>query len=422
MEKVAPADIMKRRRVSWKTYLSVGMLSVCIDICGMVMSQPLIPYVVVSLGANVGLAGLVLSAQAAATAISSPITARLSDKIGREVVLMLSMLGSGLGFLSRALAPNLFYLIVFNLISGLSGASIAVLHLMIADVCPKAKRGKWIAQSAAVRGVAQSCFPIFGSLLGAVSLQLPYYIAAAACAFSMIVSAVVFSCEIQLPEELIAEKKSLEKGEHRGKTFQNEETKKDQVAQTSTKHVLYGCLLLQSLSEGAGMVFVCSIIAVVVVKYNLGVFMVGCAIGPYGLIQLLSSYFLPQLLKTKGPMYVARSGFILTCLGMTSFCLMGELLWGFAIPLGIGIVLSAPGALFVTSALPVIVISKTTTTNRAWFVGLLQSSRQFARIFTPPLCTASVATLHSVVPFMASAALMLCSAIYMDYLSKRVLS
>src|SRR6185503_20386986 len=70
----------------------------------------------------------------------SPMQGVLSDRFGRRTVILISCTGLGLDFLLMAMAPNLKWLFVGRVISGICAASISTAGAYIADVTPKEKR------------------------------------------------------------------------------------------------------------------------------------------------------------------------------------------------------------------------------------------------------------------------------------------
>src|SRR5689334_19804276 len=64
----------------------------------------------------------------------------LSDKVGRRPIILLSNFGQGADYVLMALAPNLWWLLLGRLISGVTTASVSTGFAYIADVTPPEKR------------------------------------------------------------------------------------------------------------------------------------------------------------------------------------------------------------------------------------------------------------------------------------------
>lgn len=109
----------------------------------------------------------------------SPLLGALSDRFGRRPVVLLSNFGSGLDYILMALAPNLAWLFVGRLISGITSASIPTAYAYIADVTPREQRAKSFGLIGAAFGAGFVFGPAIGGLLGGIDPRLPFWAAAA---------------------------------------------------------------------------------------------------------------------------------------------------------------------------------------------------------------------------------------------------
>ena len=115
--------------------------------------------------------------------VSMPIMGGLSDRFGRRPVILLSNLGLGLDYVLMALAPNLRWLFVGRIISGITAASISTAMAYVADVTPAAKRARSYGLIGMAFGVGFVLGPALGGVLGSVNPRLPFW-AAAACSLA----------------------------------------------------------------------------------------------------------------------------------------------------------------------------------------------------------------------------------------------
>ncbi|WP_338848251.1 MFS transporter [Massilia sp. W12] len=111
--------------------------------------------------------------------IFMPLLGALSDRIGRKPVLLFSMAGMGVNFLSTALATSIPLLLIGRIIGGMSSASVSVANSYAADVSAPAERAAAFGKIGAAFGMGFICGPVIGGLLGSVNLYLPLYFAAA---------------------------------------------------------------------------------------------------------------------------------------------------------------------------------------------------------------------------------------------------
>ena len=109
-------------------------LTVFVDVLGLTLILPLLPYYAKDYGATDFQVGLLTSVYAIAMFISGPILGRISDRIGRKPVLLASQFGMLAGWLVLAFAPSLEVLFVGRIISGLTAGNLSAAQAYIADV------------------------------------------------------------------------------------------------------------------------------------------------------------------------------------------------------------------------------------------------------------------------------------------------
>ena len=111
--------------------------------------------------------------------VSMPVMGALSDRFGRRPVILLSNFGLGLDYVLMAIAPNLAWLFVGRVISGITAASISTGMAYVADVTPVEKRASAFGMTGIAFGLGFVLGPALGGLLGAVDPRLPFWAAAA---------------------------------------------------------------------------------------------------------------------------------------------------------------------------------------------------------------------------------------------------
>ena len=106
-----------------------------------------------------------------------PVMGALSDRFGRRPVILISCLGLGLDFFLMALAPNLTWLFVGRLISGITASGFSTAFAYIADVAPPEKRAASFGLVGAAFGLGFVIGPALGGVLGQVDPRLPFWVA-----------------------------------------------------------------------------------------------------------------------------------------------------------------------------------------------------------------------------------------------------
>jgi len=122
--------------------------------------------------------GLFGTAWALAQFVFSPVQGALSDAFGRRAVILISNFGVGLDYVLMALAPNIAWLFVGRVISGVTAASISTAYAYVADVTPPEQRAARFGLLGAAFGAGFIFGPALGGLAGSISPRLPFWIAA----------------------------------------------------------------------------------------------------------------------------------------------------------------------------------------------------------------------------------------------------
>ncbi|MCP9764871.1 TCR/Tet family MFS transporter [Lacihabitans soyangensis] len=110
--------------------------------------------------------------------IFSPIIGGLSDQYGRRPVLLMSLFGFGLDFIFLALAPNIGWLFVGRIISGIAGASFTTANAYIADITEPEKRAQSFGMIGAAFGLGFIIGPSLGGILGEYGTRIPFWVSA----------------------------------------------------------------------------------------------------------------------------------------------------------------------------------------------------------------------------------------------------
>ncbi|PWH12677.1 MAG: MFS transporter [Anaerolineae bacterium] len=172
-------------KLDFKRILPIFVI-VLIDLLGLTVIIPLMPLYATAFGASALVIGLLGAAYPAMQFIGAPILGRLSDRYGRKPVLVISQIGTFIGFVLLGLAGNLWMLFLARIIDGLSGANIATAQAAISDSTSEKTR----TQGLGLLGAAFGLGFIIGPVIAFVSLsasgndyRVPALVAAA---FSMI--------------------------------------------------------------------------------------------------------------------------------------------------------------------------------------------------------------------------------------------
>src|SRR5918993_5815343 len=144
--------------------LLVILVTVFIDLVGFGIVIPVLPYYLKNFNASPRALGLLFASYSAMQLIFSPVMGRLSDKYGRRPVLLVSLIGTGIGFAVLGAATTLWMLFAGRIFSGITGGNISTAQAYIADVTTTENRAKGMGMFGAAFGLGF----IFGPAIGGV--------------------------------------------------------------------------------------------------------------------------------------------------------------------------------------------------------------------------------------------------------------
>jgi DHA1 family tetracycline resistance protein-like MFS transporter len=133
---------------------------------------------------------------------SAPVFGALSDRFGRKPILIVSLIGSAIGYMVLGMGGALWVLFLGRVIDGLTAGNISTLFAYIADSTEPEERTKWFGYIGGAMGIGTMIGPAIGGLLGTHSIPFPFYVTAGITFLSIL--CVFFF----LPESLTPEKRT----------------------------------------------------------------------------------------------------------------------------------------------------------------------------------------------------------------------
>lgn len=157
--------------------LLVLMATAFVDMVGVFLVLPLLPYYVMRLagdGVEVPLfgvleantlIGIIASAFTVAQLLSAPLWGRLSDRLGRRPVLLVALFASAIAYLIFGFADSLWLLLLSRLVQGAGGGTVGVIQAYVADSVEPEQRARGLGWLSAATNLGVALGPVIGSLL-----------------------------------------------------------------------------------------------------------------------------------------------------------------------------------------------------------------------------------------------------------------
>ena len=161
-------------------------LIVAVDVLGLTIMIPLLPFYAEKLGASATEVGWLIGIYAACQLFSGPLLGRLSDHTGRKPLLLVSQAGTFAGFLVTAFAPSLSVLFLARAIDGMTAGNLSLAQAYISDVTRPEDRAKSFGIIGIAFGMGFLIGPAISGFLAKYDYRDPIFAAAALSATSIL--------------------------------------------------------------------------------------------------------------------------------------------------------------------------------------------------------------------------------------------
>ncbi|MDB4885835.1 MAG: multidrug resistance protein [Gemmatimonadetes bacterium] len=169
--------------------LWVLMITAFIDMVGLLMVIPLLPFYAKSLGQGGLIVGMLVSSFAVAQLLTAPMWGRMSDTYGRRPALLVGLGASAIAYVifgfALQLPHPLFFLFLSRLVQGAGGGTVSVIQAYVADSTTPDERAKALGWLSAATNAGVAIGPVLGSRTHMLGAQGPGLLAAGLCVLNM---------------------------------------------------------------------------------------------------------------------------------------------------------------------------------------------------------------------------------------------
>jgi MFS family permease len=157
------------------------MVSAFMDMVGLLMILPLLPFYAQEMGAGGLMVGVLVSSFALVQLGTAPLWGRFSDHYGRRPALMVGMTAAALGYVIFAYADTLFLLFLSRVVHGAGGGTVSVIQAYVADALEPKERAKGLGWLSAATNAGVALGPLLGGATLTWGAAAPGLIAAGLC-------------------------------------------------------------------------------------------------------------------------------------------------------------------------------------------------------------------------------------------------
>lgn len=168
---------------------AIIIFTVFVDVLGIGIVIPTLPYYVQSFGASAFAITLLFAVFSFFSFLSAPLLGAWSDRIGRRPILLASIASTAIGWFVFAAAGNLFFLFLGRIIDGLAAGNFSTAQSYLVDISKSDKeRTANMGTIGAIFGLAFIIGPLLGGFLASISTHLPFWFVAGLATMNFILA------------------------------------------------------------------------------------------------------------------------------------------------------------------------------------------------------------------------------------------
>jgi MFS transporter, DHA1 family, tetracycline resistance protein len=352
--------------------LIIILITVFLDLIGFGMVIPILPFYAETppYNATPFEIGLLFSIYSWMQFFFSPILGRLSDRYGRRPILLVSLLGSAVGYYMIGIAETLTLVFAGRIIGGITGGNISTAQAYIADVTTRENRAKGMGLFGAMFGLGFILGPAMAGILSKYGVHVPFFFAA----FLSLANSVALY--FVLPE-------SIKPG-----SFQNLPERKNRFLELieSLKEKAFGTVnLVYFLLVTSFSIMTYAFVLFTAYRYGYNAEQNGYLFAFVGLIAIIGQGFLfHRLVNIIGEAKLTVIGCVLMAVSLAVFPLLGPAAGGLTALLITCTVLSIGNA-FASPSLTSLASKISSEDRQGSSLGIMQSGASLARAIGPTI-------------------------------------
>ena len=370
--------------------LLVLFVTAFVDMIGLTMIIPLLPFYAERFGASATTVGVIISAFSVAQLLVAPLWGRWSDQHGRRRVIIVGLLVTAAGYALFAVAESVALLLLCRVVQGLGGGTIGVVQAYVADVSAPAQRTRSLGWLSAVTSLAAVLGPALGSFLVAAGGHALPGAAAAILALSVAAFGWRFLAEPPEPET---------------RTTEHPIAGRAAILNVVRQWREPAARLIWLYAIGIGAFY--GIIPIVPLLLQQRLEITEATIGPFFMYLgamgvLMRAFALGPLVDRWGEARLARGGIVALGAGLACVGLGRDLL-----PIAVGFTLMPIGTACLFPAITALLSEAVRRSQRGFYLGVQQTFGGITRVAFPILGGAAMDSIGMGTPFVLAGVLVL---------------
>ena len=376
------------------------MITAFIDMVGLLMVIPLLPFYAKSLGEGGLIVGMLVSSFAVAQLLTAPLWGRLSDAYGRRPALLVGLSASAIAYVifgfALQLPHPLFFLFLSRLVQGAGGGTVSVIQAYVADATVPDQRAKALGWLSAATNAGVAIGPVLGSQAMRLGQPGPGLVAAGLCLVNIVFAWRYLTESRDMSEAAATKATARPKGRTR-----------EAIAHVVTHSAEPASRLIwiYAIAMGAFQGVTSMLALFLAVRFGVTANTIGYFFAYTGVISVLTrALVLGGMVDKYGEARLSRFGSILLALGVGSLAFIGPLKDPAAVaaklghllpasavaslaylPLALAVALLPLGTAFTFPCVTAMLSRVISSQERGLYMGVQQTFGGLARVITPSL-------------------------------------
>jgi len=373
--------------------LLVLIVTAFVDMVGLLMVIPLMPYYARDLGAGSLMVTVMVVSFTAAQLLSAPLWGRFSDKYGRRPALLVGLGAAAIAYVVFAYANSIWLLLLSRVVQGAGGGTVGVIQAYVADSTEPENRAKALGWLSAATNLGVALGPPLGSVALLMGHSGPGVVAAALCVVNMTFAWKYLRESRDMEDAKVAIRK---RGASREAILR---------VITHAKEAAPRLIWIYAIAMGAFSAITAILPLFLADQFGIGEKKVWIFFTYIGIISVITrAGFLGRAVDRFGEARLSRIGLVMLAMGLASYPFVHNY-----VLLAIAVALVPLGTAFTFPCVTSLLSRVIPSSERGLYMGVQQTYGGLSRVVIPLWAGFSYDHFGRQVPFLTSAALVLCT-------------